>query len=62
MLEGEVVRRGMVRGEGDVVWWVAVLGCDAEGEAWVREEGVDCWGEGAGFVDGEGTVLLGWLV
>lgn len=59
MLEGEVVGRRVVRGEGDVVRWVAVLRCDAEGEAWDGEEGVDCWGESAGFVDGEGAVLVG---
>lgn len=58
MLEGEVVGRGVVRREGDVVRWVAVLGCDAQGEAWVGEESVDCWRESAGFVDGEGTVLV----
>lgn len=51
----------MVRGEGDVVGWVAVLGCDAEGEAGVGKKGIDCWGEGAGFLHGERAVLVGFV-
>lgn len=41
-----------------MVGGVAILGCDSEGEAWVREKGVDCWGDGAGFLYGEGATLV----
>lgn len=50
---------GVVRGEGDVVYWVPVLGGNLESEG-EGEERVDCGDYGAAVGDGEGPVLRIW--
>lgn len=54
--EGDVVRRDVVRGEGDVVGGVEVLRCDFEGEG-EAEEVVHGGDDGAAILDGEGARL-----
>lgn len=52
-LEGDVVRRGVVGREGNVVLGVVVLRGDSKDEPGQREEGVDQRGDIATTVDGE---------
>lgn len=52
----------MVAGEGDVVWRVVVLGCDACYEPRLGEEGVDQWGNGPAILYSERSILFPMVV
>ena len=48
----------MVDSEGDVVFWVPVLGCDADCEAFITEEVVNYWGYGTPILDHKRAILV----
>jgi hypothetical protein len=52
-----VIGRRMVAGEGDVVWWMVVLGCDTGHQPRLREEGVDQRSDGSAILYSERAIL-----
>jgi hypothetical protein len=55
--EGDIIRRRMVRGEGDMILRVPVFRRDL-GDKRQRQQVVDSRGDVSALVDGEGTILL----
>lgn len=49
----EVIRCGVVGGEGDVFWGVVILGCYSGCEDGEGEKRVNYWGDIAAFLNGE---------